>query len=376
MSLLIAIAIASLPNLKQPQFDPSYKPDMNESETEFDPTYKPDINDFEIEPNIHYVQEIISCSAAIIMIMGVAALLLAPFATRESIPFLVRKRQHDRAYKEYLTLRSASRDKIVDIRSDFEHWKDNILSAPRHNTCVFKKTNMEPLRVIMSTRLLSLLFNSILMTTVFIRLLDYDDGQEIHRHLSMNSTADEYSAEYVIDFLFGAKSFQIVIGLGFVLVGLRCRMDRFCYKLSFGCGLCLCFLYIIYNSIYFLVDVPDRILISFMCAVNVVYLMMPFKIEILHYQQISEAYQEGNNNFKIWSLVFVGCCENLIQILLLLNIFLFISYGILLTGFGIVYISFWLLRNMPNSAAINPTENALRNARKWEYLKHTHTVHM
>lgn len=324
----------------------------------------------ELETDFLNAQSIITYSGIIIMVMAIVAMILAPFVTRESIPFLVRKQHYDIAYKEYVALRS-SKDNTVNLRNDFENWKAYILLKQTHSVNIFRKENLEPLRLIISTRLLSLFFNSIVMSAVFIRLLDADDISVL-----TNETYDHYDQEFAIDFLVGCKTFHIMIGLSLVLISLKWKTDRFCYQLSFVCGLSVCILYVIYSCMDYLMNFPLQLILLFVFIVNIIYLMVPFKMEVMHFQHISEAYTENNNNYKIWSLVFVGCCENLIQIFLLLNIFLFISYGILLTGFGILYISFWLLKNMPKAGSIHPLENVFVKTKNWDYLRPSHSGHI
>lgn len=312
---------------------------------------------------------LIAYSGLTIIALAAVVLIATPFLVRESIPFFLRKRNYEAALKEYMWVRCTEKNG-PNIRHDFETWKDCVLSAPPPQTTIFRKDNLDSLRLMCSTRLLSLFFNSVIITAIFIRLLNFDpeadDGIFAYEY---------YNEQHAIRLLVGCKLFQIVIGLGLMVISMKWDIDRFCYKLSFVGGMCACIVYVFDSCLDYLIVLPGSLVSTVLLVVICVFLMLPMRMDIFSYSQIAEAFPDSNAH-KVCTIAFVNCIEHLVHIFLMLQIFLFFSYAILLTGFGILYISYWLLKCAPKVIAVEPVESAVKKDRKWEFLKHTYIVHM
>lgn len=323
------------------------------------------------------VNDIVWLSGIVIMLMGAIILVIAPFITRESIPFLIRKHHYDKAFDEYRKICSIEKT-IPTLRDDFECWKLHVLATPAATIRIFTKVNWPALRLIGSTRLLSLFFNSVFMAAVFIRLMNVDEFVVHDDELNENLLYDKYDQKLAVELLIGCKTFQILIGLALLLISLKWNVDRFCYKMAFIGGLCVCVLYVIFSCLDYVLVIPINFVAGIFFVILIVFLMLPTRMDIFHYGQITESFVE-DSGCKVWTLVFVNCIEHLVHIFLLIQIFLFVSYPVLLTGFGILYISLWLLKNMPTGVTVQPWENAHREAKKWDFLRHNATttaVHM
>lgn len=314
---------------------------------------------------------LIAYSGLIIIALAATVLVAAPFLVRESTPFLIRKRNDEAALKEYKWVRCTEKNG-PNIRHDFEMWKDCVLAAPQAQANIFRKENLDSLRLMCSTRLLSLFFNSVIITAIFIRLLNYDTDA-----FNTNGVFDYkyYNEEHAIELLVGCKFFQIMIGLVLMVISIKWNIDRFCYKLSFVCGMCACVVYVVDSCLDYLVSIPSGLVTIVLQVVITAFLMLPMRMEIFSYSQIAEAFPDSNAH-KVWTIVFVNCIEHLIHIFLMLQIFLFFSYAILLTGFGILYLSYWLMKYAPKVIAVDPAELAAQKDKRWEFLKHTYIVHM
>lgn len=303
--------------------------------------------------------EIVSFSGIIIMVVAILVLLTAPFITRETIPFLVRHRNDDKAHAEYLALTLSD----TDSPDNFENWKESILLQSKNNVNIFKTENSSALLWLFHTRLLSLFFNSIFMSVMFTRILLVDEETNIRWFYNETNTYDLSNMNYAIELLLITKIIAFVSGVILILIAIKIETDRFCFKLSFVWGLSAFIVYVTYSCLHYLMNKPPyRVMEIFIYFVLFIPMIISFKFDVLQYQQIAKIYQENNNNYKLWSLVFVGCAEQFIQILLLLNIFLFPTLGALLTDFGIFYISLWLLKKLSNGGAIHPVTEVFRKS--------------
>lgn len=318
------------------------------------------------------IQEIIFYCGIVIMVMAVVALVLAPFVSRESIPFLIRKNRSDKAYKEFVALRQTSKDDAQDLQHEFDTWKQHILLQPKHTLNIFKADNLQPLQLLVNTRLLSLFFNCILMPVVSARLL-YADKEKTMKRLN-DEECSHYNLLDIIEFITFFESYQVIVGLLLLLISIIRKVDKYCYKLCFISGMQICLLCVIYSCMDYPLDIPYDLLYYFILLLDGIYLIIPFKLELIHYHQISNLYRENNNNFKIWTMVFVGCLEQIVQILLVLSIFVYVSFGILFTGFGILFTSYWLLKNVQINGPFIEIGNIFRNSWKDTVLKHSQTV--
>lgn len=316
---------------------------------------------------------LVEYSGLIIMALAMIVLITIPFLVRESIPFLMRKQQFDAAFKEYVWVRYTEKN-LPNIRSDFEIWKTSILSSSTGKIAIFRKDNSNSLRLLCSTRLLSLFFNSVLIMAVFIQVLNYDQmSMDIEEESDLPHVS--YNEQYAFKLLVGCKLVQIVIGLILMGISMKWNIDRLCYKISFVCGMSVCILYVMYSCLDYLIVLPNNLVSVVFLIVICIFLMLPMRMDIYHYSQIAEVFPI-NNTYKVWTIAFVNCIEHFVHIFLLLQIYIFVSYAILLTGFGILYISYWLMKYMPNVSAIKPVASAMNNSKKCEFLKHTHIVHI
>lgn len=301
--------------------------------------------------------EIVSLSGIIIMAVAILALLSAPFITRESIPFMVRNRNDEKAHNEFLALRSSAAESVIA----FENWKEHILLHTKNCVNIFKSENSSSLLMLLHTRLLSLFFNSVFLSVMFTRVLVIDEEASTRLLHPYNRTYVQNDMNYAVELLLLTKLMGFICGLLLLLIAFKIKTDRFCFKLAFIWGLCAFIVYVSYSCLHYLMDKPPyRVTGIFVHIIFAVPWIIAFKFDVLQYQQVSEIYQETNNNYKLWSLVFVGCIEQFIQILLLLNIFLFPTLGALMTNFGIFYISLWLLKNRSNDGAIYPMHEVFR----------------
>lgn len=309
---------------------------------------------------------LVSYSAMVIMALAVVVLISAPFLARESIPYMIRKTKHKAAFKEFVLLRSKE-SSMPNVRYDFDLWKGCIMITPKPNLAIFRKENRDSLRLTCSTRLLSLFFNSIVLMAIFVRITDVDS--RVEEDFGTNTAGPRYDEQAAIQLFVGFKTIQIIMGLILLVISLKWNVDRFCFKMSFAGGMSVCFLYVVYSCVGYFIKIPDNILLFVVLVVISVFLLLPMRMEIYNYSQIAEAFVEDNSR-KIWTIAFVNCIEHMVHIFLLLQIFMFFSYAILLTGFGMLYVSFWLIKNMPNIGAVHPLERSEGVPDRWNHLKY------
>ncbi|XP_037049742.1 uncharacterized protein LOC119084026 [Bradysia coprophila] len=313
---------------------------------------------------------IVSISGMVIMVIASIALILTPFITRESIPFLVRNKSNEIAYKEFVALAQISENDSSSV-GEFEKWKNSILMHPQHSMHIFRKENFKSLMLLYHTRILSLLFNSIFVSVMFTRVLLFDEETNLKWFYNETMSYDIKEMEYSLDVLLGFKTIAFTCGVVLLLFGMKWKINRFCYKLAFVWGLSAFVIYVTYSCLDVMKFKPPVLVMAiFVYSIMTIYMIVPFKLDVLQYGQIAEIYDEENGNYKLWSLAFVGCLEHFLHILLLMTIFLFPSLGALLTDFGIFYISLWLLKNVPSDGAVCPLKNVFRKVTNLKYLKY------
>lgn len=284
---------------------------------------------------------IVSFCGIIIMAIAMFAIILAIFINRESIPYLVRKTKYVEAYDEFLAVHSSSKYMTSNRRGDFEIWKNNILLQPKHCANILMRENVQPLKMLFITRILSMLYSSILLTIISIHHLNRIANQKTYsQHMY-----DHSNQEDVLNLLLTVKASTLVFGLILHLIGLKWNTDRYYFIASFMWSLGALFVYLAYSCFYhFLDDPPPPFMEYFVFYILIIYLLISFKFEIFYYQQISKIYHEFSNNYKIWSLVCAESSAYLMQILMVLFGFLLNSFSILVTDFGIIFISFWFVK--------------------------------
>lgn len=312
------------------------------------------------------INDIISMSGTIIMIIGILVLVLSPFIARESVPFLVRRRNFDRAFDEYERSYVTNNDSIA-VRNDFEHWKLYILSAPKSTLNIFKKDNFIGLRSICASRVLSMLFSSIYMSAMIVRMMNLSTKYHYYTVDSVaNETTNEttiitdYDRRYDLNLLIGCKSFQLAVALILLIVSFKCNIERFCYKLAFACGFGVVIMYVIFCTWAELIPIPYALMLFFSAIFFIdiiVCLTLRVNIDMFHYIKIGDTFDDDNDGYKIWTLVFVNCIEHIAHMLLLLQIFWIVSYPLLFTGFGMLFISYWFLKQMRMTQLVQPWEN-------------------
>lgn len=325
----------------------------------------------EISDGEDAINYIISKTGTIIMAIGMLVLILTPFLARESVPFLVRKRNFDEAQSEF-ERSCAGTGSAIEILNDFQHWKLYILSEPKATMNIFKVDNFERLRQICLSRLLSMLFSSVYMSAMIVRMMNmnseyYDYAQRNMTMMPDNATMTnettnpihEYDQSYDITLLLGCKSFQFGLGIILLIISFKCNIEKFCYKMSFTCGFGILFLYVIFCVWSQLIAIPYILMLVFMVIFFMdimICLMLRVHIDMYHYVKIGQAFDDDNNRYKIWSLVFVNLMEHVMHIFLLVQIYWYSAYPLLFTGFGILFISFWFLKRMRQGEKVQPWE--------------------
>lgn len=289
------------------------------------------------------VYVIVSFFGIVIMAAALLAIVLAVFINRESIPFLVCRTKYVQAYDEFLILHSSSKNVASNLLSDFEIWKNNILLQSECRKNILKTENVQSLQFLLSARLLNVLYNSIFMSIISIHHMNLIVHQRYHDN--GNHLYDHSNQEDVLNLLLTVKASAFIFGLILCLIGLKWNTDRYYFIISLMWSLGALLLYLAYSCFYHLLDhSPPAFMEYFVFYILLVYLMISFKIEMFYYQQISKIYHETNNNYKIWSLVFVECSAYFMHILLILNVFLLNSFSALVTDFGIIFISLWFVK--------------------------------
>lgn len=291
--------------------------------------------------------EIIHISFDVDLLLGIVtfvyaiiALLTIPYLTYESVPFLIQQRRERKGLENIIKLRNESTDTWA-IRNEFDEMRLMVIEdyrAPgKDHRNIFADGNVRPLLLIIGVRVMFLLASSLpfqLTATIFTKLLPSHNGMQ-----------------YAMMILLGSR-----VGLGIFPVLFTDKLGRKCFLFTSGmlCGVCM-----IVQGITLLLDdyevidleewVPGTLFICF-------YMFASIGIDNVGNVLTAEAFPLAK---KAWSIAFAMVIEHTIQCLLLIwLISVRLAYDhmlavILVTGFGIIALSLWLQKVLPETRGMS-----------------------
>lgn len=291
--------------------------------------------------------EIIHISFDVDLLLGIVtfvyaiiALLTIPYLTYESVPFLIQQRRERKGLENIIKLRNESTDTWA-IRNEFDEMRLMVIEDYRapgiDHRNIFADGNVRPLLLIIGVRVMVLLASNLpfqLTATIFTKLLPSDNGMQ-----------------YAMMILLGSR-----VGLGILPVLFTDKLGRKCFLFTSGmlCGVCM-----IVQGITLLLEdyevidleewVPGTLFICF-------YMFASIGIDNVGNVLTAEAFPLAK---KAWSIAFAMVIEHTIQCLLLIwLISVRLEYDhmlavILITGFGIIALSLWLQKVMPETRGMS-----------------------
>lgn len=300
----------------------------------------------------------------VLMVGCVFALALNFFYTQDTIPFLLNRGDDNKAFK-LLTQLKVQHLSMIDIRYEFERIRFDVVQEQLHmNRSMRAKTNLIPLTTMCAVRILNLLFTNIPMTILYVWPDSNAEQSDEELELSpLGSLA-------IIQLLRLLSGFCITVSQN------KYRFNRFVYKFSFLCGLCLLMAFTIYllmgsfnigkfNSVFF----PLAIL------VGVAFMMLPLPLDCIQMVQTADSYAHCKNTWMVSFAIFI---ENFMHMMLIIQMDMVFDKEVsfLFIGGSMMYLGIWLLKMMPNEGAIHPITVAVLGRYPFKRAGSAETVHI
>lgn len=291
------------------------------------------------------------------------ALLLNFVFTQDTIAFLLNRGDDTKAFKMLTQLKSQHLS-MIDIRYEFERIRFDVVQEQLHtNRSMRAKSNFIPLTTMCAVRILNLLFTNIPMTILFV-------GPEPH-----DDTDNDGTQLTALGALIVLQIMRMLCGFCITVSQDKHRFNRFVYKFSFLCGICLLLSFLIFvlmgsfnitlYSIYFPLSV----------VVGVAFVMLPLPLDCLQMVQTADSYAHCKNT---WMLSFAIFIEHFVHIMLIIQMDMIfkLEFAFLIIGAFMVYLGLWLLKTMPNECAVHPATVAVLARYPFKRADTAETVHI
>lgn len=290
---------------------------------------------------IHVTFDVDLLLGIVTFVYAIIALLMVPYLTYESVPFLIQHNRERKALENLIKLRRESTD-TWPVRNDFDELRLMVLEdyrTPGVNRNIFTNGNWRPLLIIFAVRLLSLLASNLafqLIATIFVKVV---------------LMSQDHGLQYSMMILLGTR-----IGIGIIPMLLCDRFGRKYFLFASGilCGLFLIMLAILiyldnYEIIELLTWIPGML---FLC----VYVFASIGIDCIGNVFTAEAFPLAK---KAWSIGLILVIEYALQCVFLVWIILvkfkyeYMIGFILFSGIGILLISIWLQYALPETRSMS-----------------------
>lgn len=302
-------------------------------------------------------REAITVISCIIIGMAVLSLILNTLFTQETIPFLLNRGDDNRAFKifsqmkvEYLSM--------IDIRYEFERIRFDIEQERLLDGASFRARAQYVMRSMCGVRMLNLLFTNIPFTTLIV----YDG-------------ASDGNGVKLLAALAMLQLIRLIFG-GFITVASRkYHFNRFCYKLSFVCGMALVIAYLTFLFLGPFYLLMETIFWPFSLIVISSFLLLPIPLDVLQYCQTADGYARVRNT---WSISFAICLEQFVHAIWIMQMDMFfeLETAFLIIGAAMTFLSYWLLKHMPNAVAVHPITVAILARYPFKRAEHVETIHI
>lgn len=290
---------------------------------------------------IHVTFDVDLLLGIVTFVYAIIALLMIPYLTYESVPFLIQQGRERKALENLIKLRRETTD-TWPIRNDFDELRLMVVEdyrTPGISRNILSNGNWRVLITIFAIRLLILLASNLtfqLIATIFVKIVlkSYDHG-----------------LQYAMMILLGTR-----VGFGIFPMFLCDRLGRkyFLFVSGILCGSFLIVLAILlYIDDYEIIELISWIpAMLFLCM----YVFASAGIDVIGNVYTAEAFPLAK---KAWSIGFLLVLEHILQCVFLVWIIMVeFNYEcmmafILFSGIGILLISIWLQYALPETRGMS-----------------------
>lgn len=280
--------------------------------------------------------------------------------TNDTITFLLARGEETKAFKLLTNLKIHILS-MLDVRNEFERIRFDFIQESLMNRSLRARHNFSPLTTMSFIRILNLLFTNIPMTLLLIWPTEND--------------REEKKPVSPIVSLLTIQLFRILCGICITLSANKHRFNRFVYKISFLCGWSLFLTFVIYLIVGTYNVVYNWIFFPLLLMFGVSFLMLPLPLDVLKLVQTADSYSRCKNT---WLIAFALFVEHSVHIMLILQMdFMFdLEVAMIIIGGMMIYVSFWLLKHMPNECAIHPITIAIVSRYPFKQSEIDDTIHI
>lgn len=303
--------------------------------------------------------------AYFVIITAIIAMLINTILTHDTIPFLLSRGDDTKAFK-LLQQFKVQHLSMIDIRYEFERIRFDVIQEELHmNRSIRAKVNYVPLTTMCGIRILNLLFTNIPITI----LLVWQEKKD-----TTNAAQNEVYVTPLASLLL-LQCFRLFLGLLLTISSKKYQFNRFNYKLSFLCGISLVLSYVIYLLVGSFYVVMNTVYFPIAIIITISFLILPIPLDTIQYCQSADSYSRVKNT---WALAFAIFVEHFLHLMLIVQMDMFfdLEAAFLIIGAAMVYFSWWLLKNMPNIAAIHPITVAILSRYPFKRVEHVESVHI
>lgn len=290
------------------------------------------------------------------------ALVLNLMFTEDTVTFSLNRGDEAKAFK-LLSQLKCQHLSMIDIRYEFERIRFEVVQEQLHmNRSMRAKSNLIPLTTMCAVRVLNLLFTNIPMTILFVWPEERDEADDT---MQMSPLAS----------LLLLQIFRTLSGFCITVSQDKYRFNRFVYKFSFLCGLCLLVSFIIYLAMGSFNITMYSIYFPLSIIIGVAFVMLPLPLDCIQMVQTADSYAHCKNT---WMLSFAIFIEQFVHILLIIQMdtFFDLEYAFLIIGASMMYLGLWLLKAMPNEGAVHPITVAVLARYPFKRAETVETVHI
>lgn len=303
------------------------------------------------------------------------AMVLNLLFTDDTIVFFLSRGDETKAFKLLSKLKSTHLS-MIDIRYEFERIRFDVVQEQLHtNRSIRAKSNFIPLTTMCAVRILNLLFTNIPMTILLALPVVYDHNNS-NRNSSDDRTIDSEDIKLSpLGFLLMLQIIRMIFGFCITIWQNKYRFNRFVYKLSALCGICLTFSFIIRVVLpSFHIRLWPGVIAPLPMIIGVAYLTLPLPLDCLQMVQTADSYARCKNT---WMIAFAIFIEHFVHIILIVQMDLMfdIYFVYVIIGACMAYLGVWLLKAMPNECAIHPISIAVMARYPFKRADHE-TMHM
>lgn len=315
---------------------------------------------FDDRITVTYDEDVQALSIISYILIGLAVLAqLATYLTTETMSYLLRHGNDTEALTVLKRLK-CNHLTTAEIRCEYERMKLEVTQDELNGRIGLRaEANRAPLGSMLGIRVLHLLFTNIPITLVLIgAVLPLSQNDDSNNNGTTAATPtdslpdqnEDTSVPMVI--LITYQIFRIIFSVLFLIKPSKYHFNRYCYRVTFCCGAAIIFWLFVLVS-FGQCTISKIFYYPVMIFFVLGYIGSPLSLQMIELSQTADSYARIKNP---WTLALAILVENSFHMFLISqsNTIFQLSISLVTTAFGMMFVSRWLLKNMPNVVAVRP----------------------